>query len=52
LCLQELFLTQNRVKIGDKPIKIIIDFAWDHKNNAENDVLIIVNTENNDIIFS
>jgi hypothetical protein len=52
LCLQKLFLTQNRVKIRDKPIKVIIDFAWNHKSNAENDVLTIVNAENNDIIFS
>jgi hypothetical protein len=50
--LQELILTQNRIKIGEQPIRVIIDFAWDHRNNAENSVLIIVNAESNDIIFS
>jgi hypothetical protein len=52
LCLQELILTQNRIKIGEQPIKVIVDFAWDHRNNAENGVLTIVNVESNDIIFS
>jgi hypothetical protein len=52
LCLQELILTQNRTKIEEQPIRVIVDFAWDHRNNAENGVLTIVNAESNDIIFS
>jgi hypothetical protein len=45
-------LTQNCTKIGEQPIKVIIDFVWDHRNNAENSVLTIINAESNDIIFS
>jgi hypothetical protein len=51
ISLKEKIETENRIKISADTIKVIVDFAWDHRKNAENGVLTIVESESNNVIL-